>query len=130
MVSYTTSHGQKVIIPQGYGPESESMKCKLLEMVNHIGESAEAYVMPDDIYKANVIKRVLAECSGYATISYIGRRSRVDTCDAERILNANSSFRLSFIRAKNGEPVYLLNTKFALLRDAWKAFRYHKAITS
>lgn len=81
-----------------------------------------------DLYKTNVIKKVLAESVGYASLPYIAREAKLDIADAARILDSDHTFRKSFIRTKNGEDVYLLNTPYSWLSDAWKAFCYFNAL--
>ena len=78
----------------------------------------------DDTTKVQVIKRILRESSGYASVSYIARQSGLEKNDVNRLLNTNDDFRKSLIKTKNGEDVYLLNAPLSGLIDLWNTFRF------
>ena len=106
---------------------------KLKEFVDnwssHAAEIQVVINLPSDCYKLNIIKRVLADSVGYASLPYIAREAKLDIADVARLLDSDHpTFRKSFIRTKNGEDVYLLNTPYSWLSDAWRAFCYLNAL--
>jgi hypothetical protein len=118
------------------GPEALKVSQKLKEFASNWAHSeeirgvlaAEPCDLASDRHKTDVIKRVLAKSVGYASLPYIAREAQLDIADAARVLASDRIFRKSLIRTKNGEDVYLLNTPFSWLLDAWKAFCYLNAL--
>jgi hypothetical protein len=92
-----------------------------------VAAAAKPRLLPDS-YKTDVIKEVLAQSVGYASLSYIAHEAQLDIADAARLLRTNPAFRKSLIRTTEGEDVYLLNTRFSCLSDAWKWFCYLNAL--
>jgi hypothetical protein len=90
--------------------------------------SFEVFSGKNDEYKEKVIKRVIAEGVGYASLPYIVRKTKLSVNDAKRLLDSSKEFRKSYIHTKNGDEVYLINTPLSSIKDAWNAFRHLKAM--
>lgn len=69
------------------------------------------------------VEMALRNSKGYATVSYIIRISGLHKEDVTSILKSNKQFRKSFI-IHNGEDVYMLNTRWSLLKDIWTTFQH------
>lgn len=74
------------------------------------------------------VTRLLKNGSGYATLSFITRKTRLRVEDFEQLVFDTSAFRKSLITTKDGGDVYCLNTPFSWLTDLWKAFCYVNAL--
>jgi len=76
---------------------------------------------------SSIIQRayeILASTGGYATLSYIARHMWVDAIELEQVLKSNPVFRRSYIPTPDGKPVFILNSRFGLLKDLWATFNF------
>jgi hypothetical protein len=59
----------------------------------------------------------------YGSLSYIAMETGFNIEEVKALVESDNMFRKSIIRTKKGDEVYMLNTKFSALVDAWRAFR-------
>lgn len=76
----------------------------------------------------DAIKRLLRQGSGYASLSFITRKTGLRVEDFCRILRESNAFRKSLIVTETGDDVYMLNTPFSGLLDIWKTFCHLNAM--
>jgi hypothetical protein len=89
------------------------------------GEEIAVTNMPlDEPYKRAQIEAAIKQSTGYASLSFIANKSKVGRKDARNILLSDRRFRKSLIIASNGDEVFMLNTNFSAIRDAWNTFRH------
>jgi hypothetical protein len=72
--------------------------------------------------RKEIIRQVLSGIE-YGALSYIARETGFNIEEVKALVESDSMFRKSIIRTKTGGEVYMLNTKFSTLVDAWRAFR-------
>ena len=72
----------------------------------------------------NFIRNVMDSNKGYAKLSVLSEKLEMSEVKLERILLRDKAFLKSLIRLPNGDSLYTLNDRFAVLKDAWRAFCY------
>lgn len=122
MVSLAPRNNYEVFLPNGTSPDSEAMGAQIMGLWAHIENSTEKYSMSQDTYRHAVIRRVLKDNPGYATVRFIARKARLDATDTKRLLEANAEFRRSLLKTRSGDSIYFLNARYAGIRDVWKTF--------
>ncbi len=73
------------------------------------------------------IKRILKCGSGYATLSFITRKTGLRVEDFYELINKNGDIKKSLI-SLDGNEVYRLSSPFGVIKDAWKAFCHLNAM--
>lgn len=110
--------------------EGRAIRSQVERVICSFNSAYEAYSNLDDPLKKSLIKRVIAGCDGYASFSYILKKSRIDRADVERLLKDQKTFRESVMRTPLGEKMYILESRFGYYLDILNAFRYLNAVRS
>jgi hypothetical protein len=76
----------------------------------------------------DAIKRLLEQGSGYASLSFITRKTGLTAEDFHQLIRKTNQFKKSVIITEDGDEVYRLNSTFGGLRDILKAFCYLNAM--
>lgn len=79
-------------------------------------------------YKRWMVKKAMDGRYSYATLSSIAMATGLNINEVKWVIDSdNDTFRKSIIRTKTGDEVYMLNTRFSGIVDAWRAFRHFNA---
>jgi len=90
---------------------------------NSNGPTASALAAENSIDHA--VMAVLESTKGYVSLSGLSRLSGASPDLIQSfVMNHPEKVRTSILRDETGGEVYLLNTKFSGIKDAWNAFRY------
>lgn len=74
------------------------------------------------------VKRLLKQGSGYASLSFLTRKTGLRAEDFHQLVRETHEFRKSLIVKDGGDEVYLINTPFSGLLDLWKTFCHFNAM--
>lgn len=87
-------------------------------------ETGEVYSLKEMAELERMMSSTLRNGSSYATVEYLSQECATDPLLTKVSLESSSSFRKSWIKTEGGSDVYMLNTRFSFLIDAWQAFRH------
>jgi hypothetical protein len=112
--------------PESFMAQSKEAQ-KLSEHTSHV----LSHLSKTKTYESaeiDTIKRLLQQGSGYASLSFITRKTGLTAEDFHELLGKTNQFKKSVIVTEDGDEVYRLNSTFGSLRDIWNAFCHLNAM--
>jgi hypothetical protein len=104
-------------------PEAQQISKHTSDVLSHLSKT-KTY----ESAEIEAIKRLLEQGCGYASLSFITRKTGLTAENFHQLIRKTNQFKKSVIITEDGDEVYRLNSTFGGLRDIWKAFCYLNAI--
>lgn len=104
-------------------PEAHQISERTSDVLSHVFNT-NTY----ETVEIDAVRHLLEQGSGYASISFITRKTGLSAGDFQQLTRKTNQFEKSFVVTEQGGEVYRLNRPFGSILDLWKAFRHLNAM--